>query len=488
MATATEVLPPAAAEQEKWRPSTQGWIARRAVLLLILGAVIFLTATVEGFWADRISRAAIFAVIGLSLNIVLGYIGQVSLGHQAFVGIAAFVAAYYATEKAGCEFEGCSMSTFLTSTVIAALSGAVAAGILGIVALRIRGLYLALITLAYGLVSQNSIFEISFLTRGGAGMPAVRPDGWVSDNAFAFLTLIFLAAVIFVDWSMMRSKVGRAILAVKHSEPVAASYGINVTGYKIIAFVLSGLFAGIAGSLFAFRNQNVVANDFFFAETLTWVLMVVVGGLGNRVGVIVGSAFFALFGFIVEPILHWLGGLWTPLHFLEEAGAQAYVVIIVGAALAILTIIEYPGGIGQQISPITRWLGGQRLSMHPEGEGHHKPQSPKELKTGVMSRLGLQRSATEEHAEGTTEDAAETSTMSRVAAPPPPPPPPPDVLPDDEPVAHVSGSVEDPSVADADPVPEESRDGDEPAPRRRGFLGKLGLQRNPAAPEEEKTS
>jgi branched-chain amino acid transport system permease protein len=398
MATATEVLPPIVSQDEKWRPSTRGWMARRLVLLLIFGAILFLTATVEGFWADRISRAAIFAIIGLSLNMVLGYIGQVSLGHQAFVGIAAFIAAYYATERAGCEFEGCSMSTFVTSTVFAALSGAIAAGVLGLVALRIRGLYLALITLAYGLVSQNSIFEISFLTRGGAGMPAIRPDGWVGDNAFAFLTLIFLTGIIFVDWSMMRSKVGRAILAVKHSEPVAASYGINVTGYKIIAFMMSGLFAGIAGSLFAFRREAVVANDFILIETLTWVLMVVVGGLGNRVGVIIGSAFFALFGFILEPILHWVGGLWSPLHFLEEAGAQAYVVIIVGAALAILTIILYPGGIGEQISPITRWLGGQRFSMHPEGHGKREAHGPKELKTGLMGRLGLQRSDPDEDA------------------------------------------------------------------------------------------
>jgi branched-chain amino acid transport system permease protein len=416
MATATEVLRPVTTQEDKWRPSTKGWVARRAVLLLIIGGIVFLTASVEGFWADRIARAAIFAVIGLSLNMVLGYIGQVSLGHQAFVGIAAFIAAYYATEKAGCEFEGCSMSTFLTSTVFAALSGAVAAGVLGLVALRIRGLYLALITLAYGLVSQNSIFEISFLTRGGAGMPAVRPDGWVGDHAFAFLTLIFLAGVIFVDWSMMRSKVGRAILSVKHSEPVAASYGINVTGYKIIAFVLSGLFAGVAGSLLAFRNQNVVANDFSFVETLTWVLMVVVGGLGNRVGVIIGSAFFAMFGFILEPVLHWLGGVWGPLHFLEEAGAQAYVVIIVGAALAIFTIIEYPGGIGQQVSPITRWLGGQRFSMHPDGHGKHETHASDASKTGVMGRLGLERTGSTEEATVASDETAPTSMMERATA------------------------------------------------------------------------
>jgi len=482
MATSTEVLPAVQAQGDRWRPSTQGWVARRLVLLLILGGVVFLTATVEGYWADRISRAAIFAIIGLSLNMVLGYIGQVSLGHQAFVGIAAFIAAYYATEKAGCEFEGCSMSTFITSTVFAALSGATAAGILGLVALRIRGLYLALITLAYGLVSQNSIFEISFLTRGGAGMPAVRPDGWVGDNAFAFLTLIFLAGVIFVDWSMMRSKVGRAILAVKHSEPVAASYGINVTGYKIIAFVLSGMFAGVAGSLFAFRNQNVVANDFSFVETLTWVLMVVVGGLGNRVGVIVGSAFFALFGFILEPLLHGLGGLWGPLHFLEEAGAQAYVVIIVGAALAILTIILHPGGIGDQISPITRWLGGQRFSLHPEGHGKHEAASVDEVKTGLMAKLGLQPPTDSATDRAGAEEAAETGIIEQVEVS--------DrtarATPGDEPVVHAPGTTEPPSVTDAGPVPESNGDPAAVPARRRGLLAKIG-RRDHATKQEEKT-
>ena len=484
MATATEVMPATKpSPAEKWRPSTTGWIARRGVLLLILGGIVFLTATVEGYWADRISLAAVFAIIGLSLNIVLGYIGQVSLGHQAFVGIAAFIAAYYATEQAGCEFEGCSMSVFITSTVLAALSGAVAAGLLGLVALRIKGLYLALVTLAYGLVSQNSIFEISFLTRGGAGMPAVRPNGWVDDNAYAFLTLIFLAAVIFIDWSMMRSKVGRAILSVKHSEPVAASYGINVTGYKIIAFTMSGLFAGIAGSLFAFRNQNVVANDFSFVATLTWVLMVVVGGLGNRVGVLVGSAFFALFGFLLEWILHTIGGTAQALHFLEEAGIQAYLVIIIGAALAILTIIQYPGGIGEQISPITRWLGGQRFSLHPEGHGKHKVKTGKDLKSGALGKLGLKKAEAaraQVAAENAEDETAQTNIMERVDVADEAPA----VTPDDEPVAHVSGSAEDPSIADADPVPE-AKNGS--APRKRGFLGKLGLQKQGASAEEEKT-
>lgn len=386
-ATATEVLETVRAEPiERWSPSVQGWVARLLVLGLIFGSVLWATANVPSYWADRISLAAIYAIIGLSLNIVLGYVGQVSLGHHGFVGIAAFVAAYYATQKAGCTVDTCSFNTFMTATVIAALSGAVAAMLLGLIALRIRGLYLALITLAYGFVAERSIFEIPFLTNGGAGMPATRPDGWATDREFAFLCFFFLAGVIFVDWRLLKSKVGRAILSIKHSEAVAATYGINVTAYKVLAFVLSGLFAGIAGSLFAFHETNVVSNNFNFANALLWVLMVVVGGLGNRIGVVIGSAFFALFPFLLLLI--------GPLeHFLRDTLHREpdYFTIVIGSGLAILTLIQYPGGIGEQVAPITRWLGGKPFSMHPEG--HEKHKAPKKQRSGgLLAKVGLHKS------------------------------------------------------------------------------------------------
>ncbi len=389
MGTASEAItgPLPAAESARWRPSATGWVARLVVLVAILGSVLWVTAIVPQYWADRISLAAIYAVIGLSLNIVLGYIGQVSLGHHGFVGIAAFVAAYFVTERMGCTPQvGCGLDHFGAAIGLAVVSGGIGAMLLGLVALRIRGLYLALITLAYGFVAERSIFEIPFLTRGGAGMPAPRPDGFTSDRAYAFLTLFFVAVVIFVDWRLLRSKVGRAILSIKHSEAVAATYGINVVAYKVLAFTLSGLFAGIAGSLLAFRAENVVSNDFNFANALLWVLMVVVGGLGNRTGVIIGSAFFALFPFLIVLI--------GPLeHFIRDTLGREpdYFTIVIGAGLAILTIIQYPGGIGEQVSPITRWLGGKPFSMHPNG--HHKPKAAKEKthRPGLLAKVGLHK-------------------------------------------------------------------------------------------------
>ena len=414
MATASEAvtLPPQAAATDRWRPTAQGWLARVAVLVAVFGGVIWITASVKPYWADRISLAVIYAIIGLSLNIVLGYVGQVSLGHHGFVGIAAFVAAYYVTEKAGCTPEGgCTMAAFTTGMVLAAASGAIAAGLLGVVALRIKGLYLALITLAYGFVAETSIFEISFLTRGGAGMPAARPNTFDSDTQFAFLTFAFLAVVIYLDWRLVRSKVGRAILSLKHSEPVAASYGINVTAFKVIAFIMSGLFAGIGGGLYAFRSENVVSNDFQFAIALLWVLMVVIGGLGNRTGVVIGSAFFALFPFLLEEVTF-------AEHFVTETLHRnlSYLPLVVGPALAILTLIQFPGGIAEQISPITRWIRGQRFSMHPEGHAKHSDEDHKKG-GGLLAKLGLHRHEDQEPTEASTEEMKQDAEPVLAAQP-----------------------------------------------------------------------
>ncbi|MDQ4095402.1 MAG: branched-chain amino acid ABC transporter permease, partial [Actinomycetota bacterium] len=375
-AQAEAATAPAAQKDDRrdgaWSPGKVGWTARIIVLVAIFGGVLYATSSAPGYIADRIALAAVWAIIGISLNIVLGYVGQVSLGHHGFIGIGAFVAAYYATEQAGCG-ETCPIGTFTTATLLAILSGALAAGLLGLVALRIKGLYLALITLAYGFMAEQAIFEIPALTRGGAGMPAPRPAGFVSDKAFAYLCFAILAVVLFIDWRLLKSKAGRAILSVKHSESVAASYGINVTMYKIMAFVLSGVFAGLAGSLLAFRLEAVSANDFQFQTALLWVLMVVVGGLGNRTGVVIGSAFFALF----DTIIHWkpIEGFLTGLMD-RSADEIGEVSLVLGALLAVLTMVQFQGGIAEQISPITRWLRGEKFSLHPEGHGKGEKHSP----------------------------------------------------------------------------------------------------------------
>lgn len=342
--------------------SQGGMIARRLVLAGIVGLVVMYPALVPGFQADRFTLAVIYAIVGLSVNILMGYAGQISLGHQAFVGMGAFSAAYLTTV---------AKVPFYLSVPMAAAIGGLSAALLGLVALRIKGLYLALITLAYGSLAERSLFSIPALTGGGAGQPAIRPGFFESDASYAYLCLAVLVFLLFVDWRMMSSKFGRALLALKSNEQVAASFGMNLTFYKIGAFVMTGVFAGLGGGLLAFREQHVVSVDFNFTLALTFVIMTVIGGLGKRFGVVIGSAFTAYLPFILNSVG-------------DKLEAETLVVwrIAITAALLLLTVTRFPGGIAQQLEPISVWLSGRPFPRHSHG---HKGKKGHKARKGKSS-------------------------------------------------------------------------------------------------------
>jgi branched-chain amino acid transport system permease protein len=344
------------------RLSRVGIAARATVALLIVAGVLLVPIPLDNVWRSRMALAVIFAVIGLSVNVITGHAGQISLGHQAFVGIGAFMSAFVV-----------GRFNFGAGFVAAGLTGALLALILGLVALRIRGLYLALITLAFGLMAENTIFGIRGFTGGGAGAPAPRPVLFQSDLAYVYLCLGVLAASLVVDWRLLRTKAGRAIVALRNDERVAATLGVNVTAFKLLAFVVGGFMAGMAGSLFAHWNQFVQAEDFELRRALVWVLMAVVGGLGSRAGVVIGSAFFALFDFIVADIAG--GSTWH----LPLVGDVLVIILapLFGAFLLLLTLTLYPGGIGQQLLPVRRWLAGGKF-LEP---GHRGGRAKKEKRS-----------------------------------------------------------------------------------------------------------
>ncbi len=363
--TAVMAPVPAAAPEGPWRPGRAGWLARGAAWLAVAWLVLALPAnqlspiTIGPADVDIASRAVIFAIGGLSLHVLLGWCGQISLGHQAFVGLGAFTSAYLVTDLG---------MSFWFAIAVAAGFGAVQATLLGMVSLRLTGLYFALVTLAYGAFAENTLFGITSLTGGEGGKPAARPPGFESPENYYYLCLAFLALVIWLDWRLTRTKGGRAMAALRENPRVASAYGINVRAYTLMAFAVSGIFAGIAGSLTAHHDEIIVKSSFDFRLALTFVLMTVVGGLRSRVGVVIGSAFFAIleegaFVAIVEGLIGGLG--FTPTFFESVIGLPAeFVGLVVGPILLLLTLTLYPGGIGQQIAPITRWLGGRRFDRH----------------------------------------------------------------------------------------------------------------------------
>jgi branched-chain amino acid transport system permease protein len=341
----------------EFRPGRAGWLGRGVVWAFLAWVVLafpvnwFSPFEVGVADVDVASLAVIYAIGGLSLNVLLGYAGQISLGHQAFVGLGAFASAYIVTNL---------QLSFWLAVAVAALFGAVQATLLGAISLRLSGLYFALVTLAYGTFAEETLFGISAITGGEGGKPAPRPVGFEDGYSYYYLCLGFLVLVLWLDWRLTRSKGGRALQALRENPRVASSYGINVKAYILLAFAVSGIFAGIAGSLMAHHDEVIVGSSFDFRLALLFILMTVVGGLRDRVGVVIGSVFFALLEekklvqmFNLEGLFEGVLGL--PLDF---------VALVVGPILLLLTITLYPGGIGQQVAPIRLWLTGHRFDRH----------------------------------------------------------------------------------------------------------------------------
>ncbi len=358
----------AGAEQAAtFRPSRKGWIARGLLWAALAWFVLafpvnFLSPFTLGVSdVSAASEAAIFAIVGLSLNVLLGYAGQISLGHQAFVGIGAFTSAYIVVEY---------QLSFWFAVAAASLLGMVQAALLGAVSLRLTGLYFALVTLAFGNFAQQTLFSIPAFTGGEGGREAPRPEMFDSDYRYYFVCLGFLAVVLFLDWRLTRSKAGRALQALRENPRVASSYGINVKAYTLIAFAVSGLFAGLAGALLAHHDEVIVNQKFGFQLALLFVLMTVVGGLRSRSGVVIGSVFFALLhsGHLIdlfEPVTTNVFQFSLADFITETIGLPLeFVALVIGPILLLLTITQYPGGIGQQIAPVREWMLGRKFDRH----------------------------------------------------------------------------------------------------------------------------
>jgi branched-chain amino acid transport system permease protein len=323
----------------------------RVVPLAIVAAVVLaIPLVVDTVYINVVSRAAVYGIVALSMNVLVGYTGQASLGHAAFLGLGAFGSGY-ALGELGMPFGA--------ALVVAAVTGMVAALVLGGVALRVTGLYLALVTIAFGLFAQETLFNIRFLTGGGAGQIAPRPELFAGDVAYAYLCIGVLAVAVAFDWRLTATRAGRAIQALRDDERVAASWGIDVTAHKLLAFTISGAIAGVAGGLFASIEQIVSKEDFGLSLSITFLLMTVVGGAGNRWGVVQGGVLFAALPTLLDRTHANIGVF--PFTELTATWEPA-----IGALLLLLTLTMFPGGIAQQQGALLRWLGGGPLRRDPE--------------------------------------------------------------------------------------------------------------------------
>jgi branched-chain amino acid transport system permease protein len=361
MVADTQTLPLAAK-----RELTAGRLGVRLLAALPLALLVLLLPAKDDNFSHVAAYAAIFVMVGLSMNVLTGYTGQISLGHQAFLGLGALTGANVVNSGV----HSADPFTFGLGLLIAAAASGGAALILGAVALRIRGLYLALVTLVFGSVFADTIFTLPSLNGHDAGVPAYRPDALATEYRFYLFALAMVLVCVYIDVWVRRSKVGRGLIAVRDNELVAQAFGVNVLGYKLIAFTISGAMAGLAGGVFAFWEQAFSDKDFLsvagFNFALTFVVMVVVGGLANRGGVMAAAVFFALVS-PLSPLLPWVADHthWGTFY----GNNKFYISNVIGAVLLLQTIVMNPGGLGQVIRPFARWFGGKKFTLHdPDGD------------------------------------------------------------------------------------------------------------------------
>ena len=228
-----------------------------------------------------------YAVAALGLNLLVGYNGQISLGHGAFFALGAYTAALL-IEKAGFHY--------LLTLPLAGGLAFVVGFLFGVPALRLRGLYLALVTLALAIAMPQLIKRFDGLTEGTQGMTVEQPaaPSWLplADDQFLYLLALLVAAIMFaLAWSLMRGQVGRAVQAVRDGEIPASTLGINLASTKTRIFALSAGYAGVAGALYVFAIGFVAPEAFTVTISLAFLAAIVVGGLATIVGAVFGALF-----------------------------------------------------------------------------------------------------------------------------------------------------------------------------------------------------
>ena len=309
------------------------------LLLLVLG----LAPLLLGRYLFLLNAIGIFAVGAIGISLLTGFAGQISLGHAAFMAVGAYTS-WLATTRFGLPF--------LVALPLSGVAAFVVGAVVGLPSLRIKGLYLAIATLAFQFITEYVIIH----TVGGSGgnvVPAPRVGGLQirGETQFYFLLLpVWLIGGIFAA-NLIRGRVGLALMAVRDRDYAAQVLGINLLYYKVLAFALAAFYAGIAGSLFAHYNRVISSEHFSIITSIDYIAMIVIGGLTSLWGPHLGAAFVILLSQVLKIV--------TPavVALVPAFGKAATSVreIAFGAMLIGLLIWE-PGGLAMLLRKFKRYL------------------------------------------------------------------------------------------------------------------------------------
>ncbi len=271
---------------------------RAKTFLLGAIALCFLISLFENkinsYWLFISYDIGINIILAVSLNLINGYTGQFSLGHAGFMAVGAYTASVI-TNQFGELNPFFSGAVFLGALLAGGLLAALAGLLVGIPTLRLRGDYLAIVTLGFGEIIRV-IFQNMQSVGGARGLSVMH--GWTN----FFWAFGFAAVTVYVVTALVHSTYGRGFIAVRDDEVAASAMGISTTKYKVTAFVVGAFFAGIAGGLYAHSKQFITPGGFGFMQSIAIVVMVILGGMGNTVGVIIAAVLLTLLPEFLRPV------------------------------------------------------------------------------------------------------------------------------------------------------------------------------------------
>jgi branched-chain amino acid transport system permease protein len=310
------------------------WLWSAVLVLALVGAPYALNA-----YALSLLTIILITVVGaLGLNILTGYTGLISLGHVGFLLTGAYAYAIIVS-----RFHLPPLAGFLAAGLVPALASL----IVGAPSLRLKGLYLAITTLAFSFIINTVILEARWLTNGARGISVQRPEilgvSFDSDPAFTYLCLSFAIAALLATLNIRRSRVGRAFVAIRDNDTAARVMGINLHAYKLLAFVTSAFITGIAGALYGIYLSFVSVEGFPFLLSIEALAILIVGGVGSALGAVLGTVFIMLMPEAARLVFSLFS---THLEALFTTGAQELKSMLYGLVIILFLRFQPRGLVG----------------------------------------------------------------------------------------------------------------------------------------------
>ena len=300
---------------------------------------VILPLIVSPYLLHVLNMIGIASIAAIGLNILIGYTGQISLGHGAFIGVGAYAAAILATS---------ANIPFLLNLPLAGLISALVGMIFGIPSGRLKGLYLTIATLAGQIIIEYVLLHWESLTQGTMGITLPRPSIFgfelASDRNFYFIISLCLVVMIWIAVNLMRTKYGRAFIAIRDNDRAAEGMGIPIFRYKLLSFGISSFYAGFAGALWAYYMVSITTEPFNLGLSVEYIAMVIIGGLGSITGSIFGACFIAF----LNEILRWLTDIIMNMGIFTDAGLNVAPLreFFFGLAIVIFILFE-PRGLAE---------------------------------------------------------------------------------------------------------------------------------------------